>query len=146
LSWLTVLKKRETYRLAFDNFDPNKIVCYDEAKVEELMQDTGIIRNRRKIEAIINNAKAYLKIKEEFGSFSDWLWSYVDHRPIVGHWKKIDDLPITTEISDRLSKDLKKLGFKFVGSTIVYSFMQAVGMVNDHYQGCFVYQELADKS
>jgi DNA-3-methyladenine glycosylase I len=145
LSWLIVLKKREAYRSAFDNFDPHKIALYNEAKVEKLMQNEGIIRNRRKIEAIITNAKAYLALTAEQGSFSDWLWHYVDNRPIIGHWKKVEDIPVTTEVSDRLSADLKKRGFKFVGSTIVYSFMQAVGMVNDHFQGCFVYKELINK-
>lgn len=142
LSWLTILKKRKSYQEAFDYFDPHKIALYDETKVEELMQNPGIIRNRLKIKAIINNAKAYLTLEEKYGSFSDWLWKYVDHKPIVGHWKKLEDIPSKTELSDRISTDLKELGFKFVGSTIVYAFMQGVGIVNDHYKGCFVYEEL----
>jgi len=145
LSWLTILKKRDNYRKAFDNFDPKKIALYNQAKIEELLKNPGIIRNRLKVNAIISNAKAYLALKEKHGSFSDWLWAYVDHQPIVGHWKTVQDIPVTTAISDRLSKDLKKAGFKFVGSTIVYSFMQAVGMVNDHATDCFVYRELIDK-
>jgi len=138
LSWITVLKKREAYRKAFDGFNPKKIVLYDDKKIEELMNNEGIIRNRLKINSIINNAKIFLEIKKNGDSFSKMLWDYVDHKPIIGNHKNLEDAPITTEISDKMSKDLKKMGFKFVGSTIVYSFMQAVGMVNDHYEGCFV--------
>jgi len=144
LSWITVLKKRDAYRKAFDGFDPNKIALYGEAKIEELMANEGIIRNRLKINSVVVNAKAFLKLKEEHGSFSKFLWSYVDNEPIVGNWKRFEDMPLTTQISDKMSKDLKKMGFKFVGSTIIYSFMQAVGMVNDHFADCFVNKELTE--
>jgi len=142
LSWLTVLKKREAFREAFDGFDPNKVALYDDAKMEELMANEKIIRNRLKINAAINNAKAFLEVAEKYGSFDKMIWNYVGNQPIVGHWEKIEDLPATTPLSDKISKDLKNMGFQFVGSTIMYSFMQAVGMVNDHIQSCFVYEEL----
>ena len=141
LSWITVLKKREAYREAFDGFDPARIALYGEAKIEELMANTGIIRNRLKINAAIVNARLFLEIVEKHGSFDQFLWHYVDHAPIIGHWERFEDIPITTPLSDRISKDLKKMGFKFVGSTILYSFMQAVGMVNDHLTSCCVYEE-----
>lgn len=142
LSWITILKKREAYREAFDNFDPVKVARYDEAKVEELMANEGIIRNRRKITSAITNAQLFLEIVEEYGSFDAFIWSYVDNTPIVGHWKTFEDVPATTPLSDKISKDLKKRGFKFVGSTIVYAYMQSIGMVNDHVADCFVYQEM----
>ena len=142
LSWITVLKKREAYRNAFDEFEPRKVAFYDEAKIEELMSNEGIIRNRLKINAAITNAKLFLEIVEEYGSFDKFIWGYVDYKPIVGGWKSFENMPTTTEISDRISRDLKKLGFKFVGSTIIYSFMQAVGMVNDHLVSCCVYEEI----
>lgn len=142
LSWVTVLKKRESYREAFDGFDPKKVALYDDAKVEELMLNEGIIRNRLKINSAIINAKLFLETAEKHGSFDKFIWSYVDYKPIVGQWTDIYDLPATTPLSDRISKDLKKLGFKFVGSTIIYAYMQAIGMVNDHVMDCFVYKEL----
>ena len=142
LSWITVLKKRESYREAFDSFDPYKIVRYDDAKIEELMGNAGIIRNRLKINAVITNARLYIDIVEKHGSFDSFIWGYVDGKPVVGHWSSFEEMPLTTPLSDKISKDLKKMGFKFVGSTIIYSFMQAVGMVNDHLTKCFVYQEL----
>ena len=142
LSWITVLKKRDAYRRAFDGFDPNKVALYGEAKIEELMNNEGIIRNRLKINAAVTNAKAFLKVAEKYGSFDRFIWSYVDHTPIVGHWEMISDVPASTPLSDQISKDLKKMGFKFVGSTIIYAFMQATGMVNDHIAECFVYQEM----
>ena len=142
LSWITVLKKRENYRKAFDGFDPKKVALYDEAKIAGLMANEGVIRNRLKINAAIINAKLFLKIQEEHGSFDKFIWAYVDHKPIVGHWEKIEDVPLTTPVSDKISKDMKKMGFKFVGSTIIYSFMQAAGMSNDHFKDCFVYKEL----
>ncbi len=142
LSWITVLKKREAYRKAFDGFDPKKVALYGEAKIEELMANEGIIRNRLKINAAVTNAKAFLAVAEKHGSFDQFIWSYVDDTPIIGHWKSIEDAPATTPISDQISKDLKKMGFKFVGSTIIYAFMQATGMVNDHISDCFVYQEM----
>ena len=142
LSWITVLKKREAYRVAFDGFDPNIVADYDEAKVEELIANEGIVRNRLKINSAITNAKLFLEIQKQHGSFDKFIWSYVDYKPIVGNFESIDAMPATTEISDKISKDLKKMGFKFVGSTIIYAFMQATGMVNDHFTDCFVYEEL----
>jgi len=139
LSWITVLKKRDAYRAAFDGFDPNKVALYDETKVEELMANEGIIRNRLKINAAVTNARLFLRVQEQHGSFDDFIWGYVDHAPITGHWERVEDIPATTPISDRISKDLKKMGFKFVGSTIIYAFMQATGMANDHTTDCFVY-------
>jgi DNA-3-methyladenine glycosylase I len=143
LSWITVLKKRENYRKAFDGFDPKKVALYGEAKIEELMANEGIIRNRLKINAAVTNAKMFLRVQEQHGSFDKFIWGYVDNAPIVGHWKRIEDSPATTPVSDKISKDLKKMGFKFVGSTIIYAFMQACGMVNDHTTDCFVYKLLA---
>lgn len=146
LSWITVLKKREAYRKAFDSFDPYKVALYDEAKIEELMKNEGIIRNRRKINAAVTNARLFLGIIEQYGSFDKFIWGYVDYKPITGHWETVADTPVTTAISDQISSDLKKMGFKFVGSIIIYSFMQATGMVNDHFKGCFVYEELNSSS
>jgi len=142
LSWETVLKKREAYQEAFDGFDPYKVASYDSQKIAELMANAGIIRNRLKINAAVINAKLFIDIIEKHGSFDKFIWAYVDNKPIVGHWEKFADMPLTTPISDKISKDLKKMGFKFVGSTIIYSFMQAVGMVNDHLSTCFVYEAL----
>ncbi len=146
LSWITVLNKREAYREAFDGFDPARVAQYDEKKIQELLTNAGVIRNRLKINAAIVNARLFLQLQEKHGSFDQFIWSYVDHKPIVGHWEKIEDIPITTPISDQISKDLKKMGFKFVGSTIIYSFMQAVGMVNDHLRHCCVYEEVLSES
>ncbi|MGU9938614.1 DNA-3-methyladenine glycosylase I [Empedobacter brevis] len=137
LSWYTILKKRENFREAFADFDVEKVANFDETKIEELVQNEGIIRHRGKIIAAINNAKLFIKIQKEFGSFSDFFWSYVDHKPIVNNWNSIKEVPATTEISDQLAKDLKKRGFKFFGSTIIYAHMQATGMVNDHTKDCF---------
>lgn len=137
LSWYTVLIKRENYREAFDHWDAEKIARYDEAKVTELRQNAGIIRNRLKIQATIGNAQAFLNIQEEMGSFNQYLWEFVDHQPIINHWTDMEQVPVTTEISDKLSKALKKRGFKFVGSTICYAFMQAIGMVDDHLAHCW---------
>lgn len=136
LSWITVLKKRENFRKAFDAFDYEKIVTYNDQKVEELMQDAGIIRNRLKILATINNAQRFMDIQKEFGSFSEYIWSFVNGKPIQNNFKTIKEVPVTTEISDNLAKDLKKRGFKFLGSTVVYAHMQATGMVNDHILDC----------
>ena len=143
LSWITVLKKRENYRLAFNQFDAAKIARYDARKKRALMNNAGIIRNRLKIDATIGNARAFLKIVDECGSFSDYLWEFVDGRPIVNRWRTLSDVPVSTEKSDALSKALKSRGFKFVGTTICYSFMQAVGMVNDHVTTCFRYAAVA---
>ena len=142
LSWETVLKKREGYREAFDGFDPRKVALYDEVKIGELLANTGIIRNRLKINAAVINARLFLDIVEKYGSFDRFIWGYVDYKPIVGNWESFAEMPLTTPISDSISKDLKKMGFKFVGSTIIYSFMQAVGMVNDHLRSCCVFDEI----
>ncbi|MCL2484607.1 MAG: DNA-3-methyladenine glycosylase I [Endomicrobia bacterium] len=142
LSWITVLKKREAYRKAFDGFDPKKVARYSDAKIEKLMANPGIIRNRLKINSAVTNAKLFLEIVKKYGSFDKFIWGYVDYKPIINHRKKLKDIPATTPISDKISKDLKKMGFKFVGSTIIYAFMQAAGMVNDHLTDCFVYKEI----
>lgn len=142
LSWITVLKKRDAFREAFDGFDPKKVALYDDEKIEELMANEKIIRHRMKIMAAINNAKMFLEIQNKYGSFDKMIWSYVKYTPIVGHPKTIEDVPSATPLSYKISKDLKKMGFKFVGSTTIYSFMQATGMVNDHIIDCFVYEEM----
>ena len=142
LSWLTVLKKRQNYRKAFDGFDPEKIARYRPSKIKKLMNNAGIIRNRLKIESTISNAKAYLAVKKEFGSFDRYLWGFVSGRPAVNRFRAMKHLPPRTDISDTMSRDLKKRGFRFVGSTICYALMQAVGMVNDHLVTCFRYREL----
>jgi len=146
LSWLTILKKRDNYRAAFDNFDPAKVAQYDDTKIEELMSNPGIVRNRLKINAAIANAKAVLVIQKEHGSLAHYLWGYVDNKPILNRLATVDDFVATSPVSDKISKDLKKRGMNFVGSTIIYAFMQAVGMVNDHFMDCFVYQELTKGS
>ena len=142
LSWQTVLNKRENYRAAFDNFDAEKIARYGEAKVAKLMGDPGIIRNQLKIRSTIQNAKSFLKVREEFGSFDTYLWRFVDGKPIINRRQSMKEVPARTEISDALSQDLLKRGFKFVGSTICYANMQAVGMVNDHLVTCFRHKQL----
>jgi len=142
LSWITVLKKRENYRLAFNQFDAEKIARYDGRKKRSLMNNAGIIRNRLKIDSTIGNARSLLKIVDEHGSFSDYLWDFVDGRPIVNRWRTLADVPVSTEKSDALSKALKSRGFKFVGTTICYSYMQAVGMINDHVTTCFRHAEV----
>ncbi|PZV26315.1 MAG: DNA-3-methyladenine glycosylase I [Snowella sp.] len=141
LSWSTILKKRENYRLAFAQFDPGIIANYDADKVEELMQNAGIVRNRRKIEATIINAQNFLEIQQKFGSFDYFLWQFVDEKPKKNHWRSLTEVPSTSPESDALSKALKRRGFKFVGSTICYALMQAVGMVNDHTTDCFCYRK-----
>ena len=146
LSWITVLKKRDAFRKAFDGFDPHKVSLYDEAKIEALMKNEGIIRNRLKLNAAVTNAKAFLKVAEAYGSFDHFIWRYVENTPITGHWTRMEEIPATTPLSDQISHDLKKLGFKFVGSTIIYAFMQATGMVNDHITSCFVYREMEPSS
>jgi DNA-3-methyladenine glycosylase I len=137
LSWITILNKRDNYRKAYDNFDPIKISKYSDEKQLELLRNTGIVRNKLKINASIINAKAFLEVQNEFGSFNKYIWSFTDHKIIHNQWKSLKDIPVTTKESDVISKDLKKRGFKFVGSTICYAFMQAVGMVNDHSVDCF---------
>lgn len=143
LSWRTVLNKRANYRQAFDNFNAEKIARYTDAKVKQLLNNAGIIRNRLKIHSTILNAKAFLKVRDEFGSFDAYLWQFVAGRPIINHPQSMRDVPAKTKISDAMSKDLLKRGFKFVGSTICYANMQAVGMVNDHLVTCFRHRELA---
>lgn len=142
LSWSIILKKRENFRRAFRDFDPFKIAKFDESKVDRLLQDSGIIRNKLKIQSAIANAKSFLEVRKEFGSFDKYIWQFVNYRTIENRWKSIKDLPANTEESDLMSKDLKKRGFRFVGSTICYAFMQAAGMVNDHVVNCFRYNEL----
>lgn len=142
LSWETILKKRSNYRAAFDNFDVSVIASYDQRKVNELLADPGIVRNRLKIQATLQNAKAFLAVQAEFGNFDAYVWRFVDGRPKKNAWQSLKELPARTSESDALSKDLKQRGFKFVGSTICYAFMQAVGMVNDHIVDCFRYAEI----
>jgi len=137
LSWITVLRKRESYRKAYDDFDAEKVAQYDEDKIEELMQNTGIVRNRKKIEASINNAARFIEIQKEFGSFDNYIWSFVDNKPVVNSWNNLSEVPATSELSDMVSRDLKARGFKFLGSTIVYAHLQATGIINDHLTGCF---------
>lgn len=137
LSWITILRKRENFRLVFDNFDYKKIALYPEDKIQELLLDSGIIRNQLKIRAAVSNAVAFMKIQEEFGSFSDYIWHFTEGKPIVNNPKTLKEVPATTPLSDAISKDLKKRGFKFVGSTVVYAHMQATGMVNDHVEDCW---------
>lgn len=143
LSWITILRKRENYWQAFDNFDPEKIALYDDKKFAELMDNPGIVRNRQKINAAIKNAQAYLEIKAELGSFSDYLWGFVGGKPIVNSWRSLEQIPAKTSESEAMSKALKQRGFSFVGPTICYAFMQAVGMVNDHVVNCFRYNEVS---
>lgn len=138
LSWYTILSKRENFRKAFDHFDYQKMALYSDHKIEELMNDSGIIRNRLKILAAVTNAQKFMEVQKEFGSFSQYIWNFVDGKPIDHQPKTLSDVPATTEISDRISKDLKKRGFKFMGSTVVYAHMQATGMVNDHIETCFI--------
>lgn len=146
LSWSTVLKKRENYRRAFADFDPRKIARFNKRSVARLLDDPGIIRNRLKVESTISNARAFLRVQEELGSFDAYLWGFVDGAPIVNRFRRLADVPASTAVSDRLSKDLKKRGFRFVGSTICYALMQAAGLVNDHEVGCFRYRELSGPS
>ena len=139
LSWITILKKRENYRKAYDGFDPEKVARYGEKKKAVLLANAGIVRNRLKIEASINNAKHFLEIQKEYGSFSNYIWSFSNNKIVKGKWKTIKEIPANTELSDRIASDLKKRGFKFLGSTIIYSHLQATGIVNDHITSCFRY-------
>jgi DNA-3-methyladenine glycosylase I len=143
LSWITILKKRAAYRAAFNRFDPRKVARYDDAKVAELLANDGIVRNRLKIRAAVQNAQAFLAVQKEFGSFDAYIWQFAGGQPIQNRWKRTDQLPARSEQSDAVSKDLAKRGFKFVGSTICYAFMQATGLVNDHLVTCYRYKELA---
>jgi DNA-3-methyladenine glycosylase I len=145
LSWDTILRKRENYRKAFDGFDVNKVAKYTDKKIAKLLLDEGIIRNRLKIAAAVTNAKSFLKVQKEFGSFDSYIWSFVDGKPIVNKWKDTSEVPARTDVSDTISKDMKKRGFSFVGSTIIYAHMQAAGMVNDHLVSCFRYRECQNR-
>jgi DNA-3-methyladenine glycosylase I len=145
LSWDTILRKRDNYRAAFDRFDPTKIARYDRRRVQQLLKNDGIIRNRLKIEGAVRNAKAFLAVKKEFGTFDRYIWQFVGGKPLVNAWKELKQVPALTKESDAMSKDLKKRGFTFVGSTICYAFMQAVGVVNDHLVDCFRYKELVKR-
>lgn len=142
LSWITVLKKRDNFRRAFDNFDYHLVAQYDQHKTDNLLQDPGIIRNKLKVNAAVNNAKLFIVLQQEFGSFDSYIWSFVNGKPIKNSWNNYKECPATTGISDQISKDLKKRGFKFVGSTVIYAFMQAIGMVNDHEVNCFKYNQV----
>ena len=142
LSWITILRKRENFRKAFDDFDYKKIANYTEEKIASLLQDAGIIRNKLKVKSAVTNAQAFMKIQEEFGSFKNYIWGFVDGKPIKNRFKTLSEMPANTPLSDTISKDLKKRGFKFVGSTVVYAHMQATGMVNDHLESCFRYDEV----
>lgn len=143
LSWITILRRRESYGRAFEGFDPEIVAGYDEARVRLLLEDPGIIRNRRKVESAIRNARAFLKLQEEWGSFDAWSWNWVDGRPIQNTWRDQAELPASTPLSERMSRDLVRRGFNFVGPTIWYAHMQAVGLVNDHIVGCFRHAEVA---
>jgi DNA-3-methyladenine glycosylase I len=142
LSWITVLKKRNTYREVFDKFDFNEVANYKEAKIKSLLNNPGIIRNKLKVRGAVKNAKAFIKVREEFGTFNKYIWQFTDGKVIQNSWKSLKEIPAETEISRLMSKDLKKRGFTFVGPTICYAFMQAIGMVNDHVVGCYRYKEL----
>lgn len=142
LSWLTILNKREQFRKAFDGFDPEVIAGYSDEKLDELMQNEGIIRNRLKIKSIVSNAEAFLKIKEEYGSFSSYIWQFVDGHPIINEWERHEDVPSETAVSRNMSRQMKKDGFKFVGPTICYAYMQSAGLVNDHETSCRCYEEI----
>ena len=142
LSWITILKKRENFRKAFDNFDFNKIVSYNNRKINSLMKDAGIIRNKLKIESAVSNAKAFIEVRKQFGTFNKYIWDFVNNKPIINNPKRISDIPASTKLSDLISKDLKERGFKFVGTTIIYAHMQATGMVNDHTTNCFRYRHI----
>ena len=142
LSWSTILKRREGYRNAFANFDPALVAKYDEAKYESLLQDPSIIRNRLKIKSAINNARRFIEVQNEYGSFDTYIWKFTNGKPLINTWEKMSEIPAKTELSDRVSKDLKKRGFNFVGSTIIYAHLQATGIVNDHEVSCFRYKEL----
>ena len=142
LSWLTILRKRENYRRAFAGFDPNRVAAFGETDIARLLADAGIVRNRLKVRGAVTNALRFLEVQAEFGNFSDYIWGFVDGKPIQNAWGRVADIPATTPVSDALSKDLKKWGFTFVGSTIMYAHMQATGLVNDHLTGCFRYEEI----
>ena len=142
LSWMTILKKRESFRKAFDNFDFNKVVFYKKRNIDSLMKDAGIIRNKLKIESAVTNAKALIEVRKQFGTFDKYIWGFVNYKPIINNHKRLNEIPASTNLSDLISKDLKKRGFKFVGTTIIYAHMQATGMVNDHTTDCYRYKQI----
>mgnify|MGYP001235959195 CR=1 FL=1 len=144
LSWITILRKRESFRSAFDDFDFQKIGQYREDKINDILQDPGIVRNKLKVRAAVSNARAFIEVQKEYGSFDNYLWAFVDNKPILNSWQRQQEMPMASKISERLRKDLKQRGFKFVGPKVVYAFMQAIGMVNDHQKDCFRYTELAN--
>ncbi len=146
LSWITILRKRENYRKAYDHFDPSTVSHYGGKKLDELLKNHGIVRNRRKIEASINNAARLLEIQKEFGSFDEYIWKFVNHKPIINSWRRVSEIPPKTRLSDAISNDMKKRGFRFIGSTIVYAHMQAVGLVNDHIKSCFRHKQLSSQN
>lgn len=146
LSWITILKKRPAYRIAFDRFDPHKVAHFGETRIVALLEDAGIVRNRLKIAAAVRNARAFLDVQKEFGGFDSYIWQFVDNRPLLNRWKHLKDVPARTPQSDAMSKDLIRRDFTFVGSTICYAFMQATGMVNDHIVTCFRHKELAESA
>jgi DNA-3-methyladenine glycosylase I len=146
LSWITILKKRENFRTAFDDFDPQKVAKYDESKFQALLRNPGIIRNKLKIQAAIQNARAFLQIQEEFETFDQYIWQFVDGKPIHNQWKSLKELPAKTPLAEKISKDLKNRGFSFVGPTIIYAHMQAIGLVNDHVIDCFRYEQIVKMS
>ena len=142
LSWLTILRKRENYKKAYSHFDPLRVSKYGDKDIDRLLQNEGIVRNLKKIEASVNNARKFMEIKKEFGSFDNYVWRFVDYKPMVNRWKDVKEIPSKTALSDQISEDLMKRGFRFIGSTIVYSYLQAVGIVNDHIVGCFRYPQI----
>ncbi len=147
LSWYTILKKREHYRVAFDGFDVRRVAQYGDDKVAQLLSvESGIVRNRLKVASAIRNANAFLRVQEEFGTFADYLWGFVDGKPLINHWESLSQVPTRTDLSDQVSRDLKRRGFNFVGTTILYAYLQAVGIVMDHVTTCFRYRELGGKA
>lgn len=149
LSWLTVLRKRENYRQAFDGFDPQKVARYDASKITELLNNPGIIRNRLKIQAALQNAQQFLRVQQEFGSFDRYIWQFVDGKPVINRWERLEEIPAKTALAEKISRDLIQQGFKFVGPTIIYAHLQAIGVVHDHLVSCFRYHEIiaaTDKS
>jgi DNA-3-methyladenine glycosylase I len=141
LSWLTILKRREGYRRLYDGFDPEHVVSFDETRIQTMLQDAGIIRNRKKIESSINNAQRFLEVREQYGTFCNYIWRFTEGKQIVNHFRDLSEIPSTTPLSDTIAKDMKKRGFQFLGSTIIYAHLQATGLVNDHLTGCFRYSE-----
>ena len=146
LSWITILKKRQAFREAFDGFDFNKVAKYQDRKIEQLLDNPGIIRNKLRVNAAVTNAQAFIRIRKEFGTFNKYIWQFVDHQPLQNSWKNLQEMPAKTPLAETITRDLKKRGFSFVGPTIVYSHMQATGMVNDHTRDCFRHQEIRELS